>query len=89
MQTLIIERDDGRKTILTGDYMVTVKVGRDRVGSPTLILEQIQIQPRPAERRDRFYLFRCIAIQGEVAKAHFDSQKARRGMTSIDFGIAT
>ena len=25
----------------------------------------VQIQPKPAERRDRFYLFDCLALQGD------------------------
>ncbi len=48
----------------------------------------VQIQPRPGERRDRFYLFNCIAIQGEqITKEHFGSKNARRHLPCIEFGI--
>jgi hypothetical protein len=40
----------------------------------------VQIQPKPAERRDRFQLFKCVAIAGEdVTKDMFDTERARRG----------
>ena len=48
----------------------------------------VQIQPRPGERRDRFHLFECIAIQNEnVVKEHFTSRKARTGLMYVEFGI--
>ena len=48
----------------------------------------VQIQPRPAERRDQFELFSCIAIQAEgVAKEYFASRRARTGMIYVEFGI--
>jgi hypothetical protein len=50
-----------------------------------------QIQPRPAERRDRFHLFACTALRGQgITREHFATAKAREGtgITACSFGIA-
>jgi Family of unknown function (DUF6011) len=50
----------------------------------------VQIQPRPAERRDRRFLFKCLVLVGAgITREHFYSAAARRAVQvkSAEFGI--
>jgi hypothetical protein len=50
----------------------------------------VQIQPRPAERRDKLFLFECTALRGVgIEREHFASAKARQGtgLQAVTFGI--
>jgi hypothetical protein len=51
----------------------------------------LQLQPKPAEQRDRFRLFEGLAILGAgIKRRHFDTIKSQRGtgLASVKFGIA-
>jgi hypothetical protein len=50
----------------------------------------VQLQPRPAERRDQYALFDGLVIEGpDITKEHFSSWKVRAGLplTAIGFHI--
>lgn len=48
----------------------------------------VQLQPRPAERRDRYFLFAGQALQGRNLTADvFKTARAARGHYGIGFGI--
>lgn len=48
----------------------------------------MQIQPKPGERRDRYFVFAGRALQGaNLAAAMFQSRSAARGTYDLDFGI--
>ena len=77
--------------LLTGLRDVVLAVRHDRCPkwrfklAPDLV---VQIQPRPAERRDQFRLFECMAIFGEgITKEMFASHRERRGRNYAMFGI--
>jgi hypothetical protein len=48
----------------------------------------VQLQPRPAERRDRYQLFEGIVIEDDaIEKRHFGTVTSRASFMFLDFGI--
>ena len=53
--------------------------------APDLVIE---IQPKPGERRDKFLIFDCLALQGpDISKDAFQARKERLDLYSLKFGI--